>query len=126
MNFSRSTKAFALATALLTAAFSGTALQVTALGAGGVMLMAGEATARNNVPGVGTVVKKRRGGGVHIAEAVTDENGEVVFTLEPGEYSITVGNNKPQDFTIGEGQHRIKVVVTGIKKNYVGHVTLMR
>jgi hypothetical protein len=125
MNFSQPAKAFALATALLATTFSGTGLQVTALGAGGIMLMADEAMASNNVPGVGGIVKKKPGNGP-IAKGVSDDNGEMVFKLDPGEYSVTVGNNRPQDFKIGRGKTGIKVVVTGTKEEYVGHVTLLR
>ncbi len=125
MNFSQPAKAFALATALFTTAFSSTSLQMTALSAGGVVLMAGEAMATSNIPGVGTVVKKHPGPRA-IAKGVSDDNGEVVFKLEPGEYTVTVGNNRPQDFKIGRGKSGIKVVVTGTKEEYVGHVTLLR
>jgi hypothetical protein len=125
MNLSQTTKAFALASALFTTAFSSTSLQVTALSAGGVMLMAGEAMASTNLPGVGIVIK-RKPGNAPIAKGVSDDSGEVVFKLEPGEYSISVGDNKPQDFKIGKGQRGIKVAVTGTKEEYVGHVTLLK
>lgn len=125
MTISKTAKAFALAAALLTTAFSGSSLQVVALGAGGVVLMAGEAMAGASIPGVYTVVKKKPGN-ASIAKGVSDDNGEVVFKLEPGDYSVTVGQNRPQNFTIGRGQTGIKVVVTGEKHKYVGHVTLLR
>jgi hypothetical protein len=125
MNISKTTKAFALATALFTTTFSGSGLQVMALGAGGVMMMAGEAMAQNTIPGVGVIIKKNPGGGA-IVKGVSDDNGEVAFKLEAGDYSVTVGDNKQQDFTIAKGQSGIKVVVTGTKEEYVGHVTLLR
>ena len=125
MKLTNTAKAFAMAAALFTTALTSQPLQIAALGAGGAVMLAGEAMAQNQVPGVGIIVKKKPGNGP-IANGVSDDNGEVVFKLEPGEYSVTVGRNRPQDFKIGRGQSGIKVVVTGNKEKYVGHVTLLR
>jgi hypothetical protein len=93
---------------------------------GGLVLAAGEAVAGATIPGVGTVVK-RKPGDASIAKDVSDEKGEVRFEgLEPGDYTVTVGENKPQDFSIKEKGIVVIIVVEGEKHKYLGHVTLLR
>ncbi|MFN0192039.1 MAG: hypothetical protein ACKVP5_08690 [Aestuariivirga sp.] len=126
MKVIQSVRGLALASSLVVAGFSGTGLQLAALSAGGMVVLAGEAMASTTLPGVGIVIKKKPGN-APIAKGASDDNGEMVFErLEAGEYTVTVGKNRPQSFTIGQGGGGIKVVVKGTKEKYVGHVTLLR
>ncbi len=126
MTVIQSARGLALASSLVVASFSATGLQLAALSAGGMVVLAGEAMAQTVIPGVGVIVKKNPGSGA-IVKGVSDDNGEVVFDgLEAGEFTVTVGTNRPQSFTISKGGGGIKVVVTGKAHNYTGHVTLLR
>lgn len=119
-------RAGVLASSLVLAGFSGTGLQLGALSAGGILVLSGEAMAQTAIPGVGSVVKKKPGNSP-IASGVSDDNGEVVFKgLEAGEYTVTVGRNRPQSFTIGKGGGGIKVTVVGTKEQYEGIITPLR
>lgn len=123
MGFVKSCKAGVVAALALAAVPQGVALPLLA---GGMILVAGEAVAQNAIPGVGTVVKKKPGD-ASIAKGVSDEKGEVRFEgLEPGDYTVTVGENKPQDFSIKEKGIIVIIMVEGEKHKYVGHVTLLR
>jgi hypothetical protein len=97
----------------------------TVIATGGLLLTVGVAKATNTVPGVGTVIKKKPGDGP-VARGVSDKNGVFRANLAPGQYSVTVGNNAPQDFEVPTGARGVSVTVKGEKHNYVGHVTLLR
>ncbi len=123
MGFVKSCKAAVVAALALAGVPQGVMLPLVA---GGMVFTAGEALAQTVIPGVGTVVKKKPGD-ASIAKGVSDENGEVRFEgLEPGDYTVTVGENKPQDFSIKEKGIVVIIVVEGEKHKYVGHVTLLR
>lgn len=115
-------KIILVAAAICAAGCSATGLAIATLGGGAAMLLAGEAIAGNNIPGVGVIIKS---GSVTVARAVSDENGEATFRLEPGEYTVTIGNLVTPLF-IKLRTRDVKVVVTGTKHNYVGHVTVLR
>jgi uncharacterized surface anchored protein len=123
MGFVKSCKAGVVAALALAGVPQGVALPLLA---GGIVFTAGEAVAQSTVPGVGHVVKKKPGNGP-VAKGVSDENGEVRFEgLEPGDYTVTVGENKPQDFSIKEKGIIVIIMVEGTEHEYVGHVTLLR
>jgi uncharacterized surface anchored protein len=123
MGFGKSCKAGVVAALALAGVPQGVALPLLA---GGMVFAAGEAMAANTIPGVGTVIKKKPGDSA-IAKGVSDEKGEVRFEgLEPGDYTVTVGENKPQDFSIKEKGIVVIIVVEGTEHEYVGHVTLLR
>ena len=123
MRHSHSARAAALAAALCTTIFNSAPVQVATLGAGALALTAGAAMAQSQVPGVGIIIK-RKPGNAPIARGVSDANGAVSFKLEPGAYSVTVGRNKPQNFTIAKGQTGVQIVVWGTKESYVGKITV--
>jgi uncharacterized surface anchored protein len=121
MGFVKSCKAAVVAALTLAGVPQGVMLPLVV---GGVVFTEGEAMAQTGVPGIGTVVKKKPGN-PSIAKGVSDEKGEVRFEgLEPGDYTVTVGENKPQDFGIKEKGIVVIIVVEGEKHKYVGHVTL--
>jgi hypothetical protein len=123
MGFVKSCKAAVVAALALAAVPQGVALPLLA---GGMFFTAGEALAQTGIPGVGIVVKKKPRD-APIAKEVSDENGEVRFEgLEPGDYTVTVGENKPQDFSIKEKGIIVIIMVEGTEHEYVGHVTLLR
>ena len=123
MGFVKSCKAAVVAALALAAVPQGVALPLLA---GGMVFAASEAVAQGTVPGVGTVVKKKPGNSP-IAKGVSDEKGEVRFEgLEPGDYTVTVGENKPQDFSIKEKGIIVIIMVEGTEHEYIGHVTLLR
>ncbi len=97
------------------------------LGAGSVALAAGSVAAQQNtIPGVGVIVKKNPGSGA-IVRGPSNKDGIFNTTgLQPGSYSVTVGNTAPQDIEVPKGARGISVKITGEKNNYVGHVTLLR
>lgn len=101
--------------------------QTTTLTAVSIVMMVDNANAQQRtVPGIGAVVRHRESKAL-IAEGVSDKKGQIIFKdLEPGKYIVTVGDNKPQNFTIRKGDNGIVVIVFSKKHNYVGHVTLLR
>lgn len=91
-----------------------------------VTLSAGVVLAETPIIGVAAVVMGRADD-VVVAEGVSGETGEVMFKdLKPGEYRLRIGESKPTEFAIAEGETGILVRVTGKRRNYVGHVTLLR
>ncbi len=83
--------------------------------AGAAMLWASPALATNNIPGVGTIVKKNPGGGC--ITAPSDANGEVRLTgLEPGTYDVQVfGGKEVSTMRVGR-DGRLGFVVFGDTK----------
>jgi hypothetical protein len=112
------TRAFT-ATALAALGLSGVSpvQQGAALVAAGTMVLwASPALAQNNIPGVGTVVKKKPGDASIIAPG--DANGEVRLTgLAPGEYSVKLfGGREETSFRVGQDGRLAFVAYEDIKR----------
>ena len=136
-------KTLALGAALMASLLSSPPVQIASLGAAALALTAGQAMAQNNVPGVGTVVKKKPGG-LPIAEGKSDDKGMLEFIgLEPGEYSICFAEDEGKGDSCADAKVRFKAgtelsdVVIRVQTvfdekrkaanpNYVGHVILLR
>ncbi len=121
MSFTGICKAAVVAALTLAAVPQGVMLPLVV---GGSVLVAGEAVAGNHIPGIYTVIKH---GKTAVAKGVSDEKGEVRFEgLKPGDYTVTVGENEPQAFSIKKRGIIVIILVEGKKHKYVGHVTLLR
>ena len=86
-----------------------------ALTVAGAALWSAPAMAQSNIPGVGTVVKKKPGDAAIIAP--TDASGEVRLTgLTPGEYEVKLfGNSKPVTMTAGKDGRLAFVALRDVK-----------
>ena len=98
-------------------------LPAVAIGVSGIVLCAGSAWAETPIVGIGVNVTTKADG-VIVASGVSGETGDVRFNdLAPGEYLLRVGQSKPTEFVIAEGNVGVLVRITGKRRNYVGHVS---
>lgn len=101
-------------------------LPAATIGVSSVVLITGAAWAETPIVGVGAVVM-RKAGGMIVASGVSGDAGEVRFkNLAPGEYLLRVGQGKPTEFVIADGNAGVSVRITGKRRNYVGHVSPLR
>jgi hypothetical protein len=127
---------FALGAALMASLIASPAVQIASLGTAALALTAGQAMAAITLPGVGVIVKKKPGN-APIAEDKSDDKGMLeVSGLEPGEYSVCFAEDEGKgescaDVKVGkEGVIRAQTVfdkeLEARKRNYGGHITLLR
>jgi Carboxypeptidase regulatory-like domain len=90
------------ATALAGAPGVASVAGVVTVGAG--VMMADVAMAgQKAIPGIGIRVRKNPGSATRIKPTTTAADGSFRFTgLEPGNYEVTVGENKPQMVVVGK------------------------
>jgi hypothetical protein len=83
----------------------------------GVMIADVAMAGGKQIPGIGIRVRKNPGGNKRIKPTTTAADGSFRFTgLEPGNYEVTVGDNKPQMVVVGkDGVLAGKVTQDGTK-----------
>jgi hypothetical protein len=83
----------------------------------GVMIVDVAMASTKAVAGIGIRIRKNPGGNTRIKPTTTAADGSFRFTgLEPGNYEVTVGENKPQMVVVGkDGVLAGKVTQDGTK-----------